>query len=448
MPDHTLPTGRTLSREEVAHIEVGHTSVGRGTAQSLVLGFLVLIAVPPLVDAGCRAAGGTEASTAWPVLRNVPVEASVQFGSGPGTLVDAIVGANRAVLAGLHAFEDALEDEAVPAVALRPGAQQLLTGWFGVGNERVYTGRDGWLFYRPDVEYATGPGFLDRSRHARRIASAREWVERPHPDPRPALVQFHRQLEDRGIVLIVMPTPVKPSVHPEQLARGVAGAVENPSYGEFVAELGRQGVVVFDTWRVLADERSRSEGDPLYLATDTHWRPRTMERVAAALGHAIRDAAHLPPVPDPGYIWQRQSVIQAGDTAVMLDLPEGTALYPPETVDLRRVVAPGGTPWRPSRGADILVLGDSFANIYSLGSMGWGDSAGLVEHLSLALGRPVDRLVQNDEGAFATRARLRQELASDPGRLAGTRVVVYQFAARELSIGDWRPISLPPPAGP
>ena len=36
-----------------------------------------------------------------------------------------------------------------------------MTGWLGAGNERVYPGRDGWLFYRPDVEYVTGRGFLD-----------------------------------------------------------------------------------------------------------------------------------------------------------------------------------------------------------------------------------------------------------------------------------------------
>jgi alginate O-acetyltransferase complex protein AlgJ len=65
--------------------------------------------------------------------------------------------------------------------------------------------------------------------------------------------------------------------------------------------------------------------------------------------------------------------------------------------------------------------------------MGWGTSAGLVEQLSYALRRPVDRLAQNDDAAFATRAML----ARDPGRLEGKRVVIYQFAARELASGDW-----------
>jgi alginate O-acetyltransferase complex protein AlgJ len=54
--------------------------------------------------------------------------------------------------------------------------------------------------------------------------------------------------------------------------------------------------------------------------------------------------------------------------------------------------------------------------------------------LSYALARPVDRLAQNDDAAFATRAMV----AGDPARLTGKRVVVYQFATRELAFGDWR----------
>ena len=86
----------------------------------------------------------------------------------------------------------------------------------------------------------------------------------------------------------------------------------------------------------------------------------------------------------------------------------------------------------------MLLLGDSFTNVFALESMGWGTSAGLAEQLSYALARPVDRLVQNDDAAFATRAML----AGDPARLTGKRVVIYQFAARELAFGDWRVLPL------
>ena len=67
--------------------------------------------------------------------------------------------------------------------------------------------------------------------------------------------------------------------------------------------------------------------------------------------------------------------------------------------------------------SDVLVLGDSFSNIYALESMAWGTSAGLVEQLSYLLRRPVDRIVQNDDGAFATRAMLQQ----NPQRLDGKK---------------------------
>ena len=80
---------------------------------------------------------------------------------------------------------------------------------------------------------------------------------------------------------------------------------------------------------------------------------------------------------------------------------------------------------------------------FLLASLGWGDSAGLVEHLARVLDRPVDRIVQNDDGAYATRERLRQDMASGSDRLRGTRVVVLQFAARELATGDWKRIELP-----
>ena len=93
-------------------------------------------------------------------------------------------------------------------------------------------------------------------------------------------------------------------------------------------------------------------------------------------------------------------------------------------------------------------MGDSFCNIYSLAEMGWGDSAGFAEHLSLALGQPIDRLVINAGGAYSARQELVRQLASGRDRLAGKRVVLYQFAARELAFGDWKLFDLPAASAP
>jgi alginate O-acetyltransferase complex protein AlgJ len=238
---------------------------------------------------------------------------------------------------------------------------------------------------------------------------------------------------------------VKPTVHPGELSARFAGAtspVQNTSSAGLLEALRAGGVRVFDPAPLLASWRVDT-GQPQYLATDTHWRPEAVALVARELAAFLGTHVPLPARPDPGYVTEPHDVTNAGDTALMLDLPGNQQLYPPETATIRRVLAPDGTAWRPSRSADALVLGDSFSNIYSLASMGWGDSAGFIEQLSEALRRPVDRIVQNDDGAYATRLSLRRILAAGEDRLAGTRVVIYQFAARELAVGDWRLIDLP-----
>ena len=81
--------------------------------------------------------------------------------------------------------------------------------------------------------------------------------------------------------------------------------------------------------------------------------------------------------------------------------------------------------------------------IYSLPEMGWGDHAGLGEQLALRLGRSVDIIALNDGGVNTARASLARR--RDP--LVGKRVVIWQFAARDLAVsnGDWQFIKI---AGP
>ncbi|HEO70645.1 MAG TPA: hypothetical protein ENN80_05230, partial [Candidatus Hydrogenedentes bacterium] len=105
---------------------------------------------------------------------------------------------------------------------------------------------------------------------------------------------------------------------------------------------------------------------------------------------------------------------------------------------IQQVLDAGGNLWAPRNKADILVLGDSFANIYSLGAMGWGEGAGLAAQLSAALDRPIDAIVVNDSGAHATRQQLARELAGGRNRLADKKLVIWEFAMRELAVGDWK----------
>jgi len=443
-----------LSRDEVARSEAGHTTVRPVVAAGLVTIFLgaILSAQAAQWFGAPSAEGPDSTSTARSILTAVGAEIWPDRSidpRAPASLPVRIVAADRVVLKELRAVDDALDHDSAIGRLLRPATQRVLSDWLGAGNEQVYCGRGGWLFYQPDVEYLTGPGFLHRSRLSRRLEDHDEWASPPQPDPRPAIEEFAAQLALRRITLIVVPTPAKPTIHPERLARAYEGgavAPQNPSYAAAIADFRSSGALVFDPVAALRAAREES-GLPQYLVTDTHWRPESMELVAGELAAFLRRHVGLPPLADPGYRTERQEVSAFGDLRLMLDLPASGRTYPQETVTNRRVLGPDGAPWRPSRSADVLVLGDSFSNIYSLASMGWGGSAGFVEQLSEALRRPLDRIVENDDGAFATRARLRQELAGGVDRLEGKRVVIYQFSARELAFGDWKTLAWPQPRG-
>ena len=304
----------------------------------------------------------------------------------------------------IEAYEDALEERSPLSERLRPWTQQALTHVGAAGGGQAYLGRGGWLFYQPDIEHTSGPGFSVK-------------------EPLAAILDFRRQLEARGIRLIVMPVAPKSAVEWVHFARRriePESVLRNPSYEAFMERLRGEGV-----WTLEAVPRA-------YLKTDTHWTPSAMREAAEEAARFIEARVELTPRTDR-YVRQTRSVEGRGDLAGMLDIE-----LPAERVEIEPIETADGTPWEARRGAEILLLGDSFSNIYSLEEMSWGSSAGFAEQLSYALGRPIDRIVLNEGGSHTTR----RELARDSGRLAAARVVLWQFAARELSWGNWRQYKL------
>lgn len=440
-----------LNREEQAMREVGQTTIRPAVAWVLVAVFLTVIYAVPFIQqvhdvrlhlAGARALALPQC---YDICRRVPAAFDVLVQT-PGSPLARVFAANRQLLRDIHSYEDALEDESVVGQMLRPPVQYGLSCWLGTGNEKAYCGVRPWLFYRADIDYLTSPGFLNPVQLARRAAGGNEWTSAPQPDPRPAILDFQQQLAQRGIQLIVMPVPPKFVIQPEKFTdRFKPGAVilQNSSYVAFISDLKQAGVLVADVTFALSGARSgHGEEWNAYLATDTHWRPEAVELAAQHLKQYIDRNVQLSPHPGDGYRAQAAGVTNRGDLAVMLRLPAWARGYPPEAVCLRQILTARGEYWHPDETSDVLVLGDSFSNIYSLDAMGWGESAGLIEQLSFELQRPLDRLVINDNGAYATRALLARELARGRDPLTGKRLVIWQFAMRELSTGDWKNVAL------
>ncbi|MDY7094749.1 MAG: hypothetical protein SX243_17390 [Acidobacteriota bacterium] len=412
-----------------ARQEAGETAVHPAVARLLLGFFLATLVLVPLVD---QLLGGLAAEAASRLASGLTQASRELENQRP-------VSANRTLLRSLELVEDELEDSSETAEGLRPWAQALLTGVLGSGNEEALVGRDGWLFFRPDVEYLTGPGFLDPAFLEARRRGAESWQVPPEPDPRPALAGLAEALAERGISLLLVPAPAKPMAEPGQLSSRFAESaappeLQNASWKSFRAFLEEQGIEVYEP------------APSSFLRTDSHWTPESVDQLARELAEWIEQRGLLPPPEEPSS-WRRREVAVAGrgDLATMLELPSGSEILSPEEVTLQRVETTGGEAWSLDPASPVLLLGDSFTNVFSAEHLGWGDSAGLAEQLSFYLGRSVDRISANDGGDLTVRRRLQ---GLPPKRFAPKRLVIYQLALRELAFGDWRVLepALPEPS--
>ena len=348
----------------------------------------------------------------------------------------------------LRQVEKGIEDASYAKAWVQPRAQLLLTRFGRVGNKLAVVGQGGWLYFTPGVLHVAGPGFLDRvtqqSREKDALDAGRETI---HADPLQAIVQFQRALAQRGTRLVLLPMPDKAALEPGPL-HGRPGpatlSAQNVDYERFLEQLRGLGVAVLDARRSAPSQREK----PLYLVQDTHFAPRFMELVAGDLAKLVDDLGVLPALGEaPALHVVEQPASRVGDLVDMLKLPDEQQLFQPQSVLVHQVQNDSGEEWEPDPAADVLLLGDSFTNIFSLEGMGWGSASGLAPQLALALHRPIDVIAQNDSGAFATRQALSRELSAGQDRLAGKRVVIWEFASRELSVGDWKPMEFPiPPA--
>ena len=209
----------------------------------------------------------------------------------------------------LRAFENKIDDESAIVLALRPKYQLAVWNLFSDPGEKVVLGAAGkcigkscgrdttmasdrWLFYRQDVEFLVQPSPLD-------VRSAKL------DNPITAIEKFRDQLKAKGVELLVVITPGKPSIYPERLtgnadaadasldAEGnVADRVNSiglQSHGKKILDsLTRAGFNTVDLYTPLLAAKSRDSVEgPLYLNDDTHWTPRGAELAAAEIAAAV-----------------------------------------------------------------------------------------------------------------------------------------------------------------
>ncbi|MFM8655986.1 MAG: alginate O-acetyltransferase AlgX-related protein, partial [Chthoniobacterales bacterium] len=279
-----------------------------------------------------------------------------------------MVDANNAAFGAIKSFETTLEDSSALADMIRPSALDSLLRIGGAGSEEVYIGRDGWIFYRPDVDAVV----MDS-------ANSNEAAR--------GIVDFAEQLAGRGIRLIVVPVPGKATIHPEKLSAGSA-AFANPVAPPVARDLARQ---VGEAWKqkklkddtlapIVIDATSRiwqrklETGEEQFLQTDSHWTPEAMATIADSVEKEILASGIT--VDREELVVEEKEVSSVGDTALMLELPASSPLRQSQSVAIEQIKTRDGNSWHANRDSPVLVLGDSYSNIYSADGLGWGGGAG------------------------------------------------------------------------
>ncbi len=289
----------------------------------------------------------------------------------------------------------------------------------------VVEGKSGWLYLVSELRHlAAGRFWGEASATVGRAA-------RPDArDPLPAILDFNRALQEKGVKLILVPVPAKAVIYPEFLpgpSAPAGGERPDRQHREFYSLLRTKGVEVLD----LTDQfRSGPEPErgPLYCRRDSHWSGTGCVRAAEILAGAVRPLLSGSGGRTYPVAWKEIEI--EGDLGRMLAGAGG----PRETIAVRQVEGETIDPSSP-----VLVLGDSHALVFHAGGDMHARGAGLADQLARELGRPVELIGVRGSGATPARINLFRRAQADPGYWSSRRAVVWVFSAREFTESDgWR----------
>ena len=141
---------------------------------------------------------------------------------------------------------------------------------------------------------------------------------------------------------------------------------QSASWQPFVDRIRAAGVVVFEPAPPVL-----LPGDaPRFLMQDTHWTPEWMEQVAGSLAKVVGEIAPSRSATSAALHAVPVTAERVGDIVDMLKLPEGQDVFRPTKVVVHQVRDATDTPWEADPTGDVLLLGDSFTNVFSVEPMG------------------------------------------------------------------------------
>jgi alginate O-acetyltransferase complex protein AlgJ len=293
----------------------------------------------------------------------------------------------------------------------------------------VVAGRDGWLFLESELHFLQSPAFWGEN-----AVKASRSTKPETADPAPAIIDFHKQLEARGIALILAPVPPKAWISKYAPTGPFAGR-ETDSLGKFYAVLAQAGVRVLDLRPVF--EKKEGAGEAMYCKTDSHWSGAGCVAAAEAIAEAAKPLLKTQSSMALQTGWVEASF--HGDLAELLEPSSKSE----ETLKVRQVSDSSGAALKADGASPLLLMGDSHTLVFHDFLC---EKAGLADQLTNETGLVPDWIGTRGSGANAVRVSLLRRSVKDPQYLASKKVVVWCFAAREFTEADqgWQQVPLSP----
>lgn len=260
----------------------------------------------------------------------------------------------------------------------------------------VIAGRDGWLFYKPELAYALQEIPESNFEHIR---------------------DFDAAMRRLGTKLVVVPVPTKIDIYADRLLKGDLPSPLKKSRAELVDRLQKAGVCVVD---LVPEYKRVRDSCQVFEPFQTHWTSEGIEVAARSVANAIDSVLEKKDITRTTFYQMRDTTMMTfGDLRNRLCRDrKKTPVYP---ALIHRIYQADSTPYRDEKTSRILILGDSFIDHFR-----WWNGH-LSAHLSRYIGAPVRTwfsLLANTEGPCLYDRK--------PGVFPQDGVVIWVFTSRVL----------------
>lgn len=313
-----------------------------------------------------------------------------------------------------------------------PESREVLAEWGRLAQAAeeqgsiVVEGNEGWLFFAPELRHLAVGKFWGEAAASVSKARRPEWA-----DPLPGILDFHKQLLELGVELVLVPVPPKAIVYPDKLTSAAEPSPRVDIHHQAFYEILREkGIKVLDLTPLFLSNREHPNGH-MYCQQDTHWSGTATVLAAEEIANSVRIELGVMPKTTFQNAWKNVEI--TGDLWTALDDPSRAK----ENLSLRFVGS------EPDTSSPVILLGDSHTLVFHAGGDMHAEGAGLADQLALEFGFAVDLVGVRGSGATAARINLLRRAQAKPEYWANKRIVIWVFAAREFTESDgWRSVPI------